>query len=394
MLKRVIFIIIILCSLKFFQLFFIPEFITKISEWIGIGLICSLLLVYAVYSREGLMKMHFSLPIVLILISVFISMFAAYGWHGQSFAITAYAQRAVYFYFIYYLLHYMKIPGGFIIRTILVFAIIYALLYIVQYNLFPRPITNAKMFIDRGTLRIFLDGAGFLVISYFIWLYFTFRGFRLKYGLFLLLALAVFVLLGTRQVIAAIVLLTILFVLQSKVVKSKILIFTLIGLSVIPVYFLFQDIIYAMFEVTLEQSEGIESNVRVRATKYFLTEFYTNNFAYVTGNGANGNSMYGIRVIDIAQRFSFYQSDIGLIGEYTKFGMLFLVGVFMLLYRVLKIKLPDKLMFVKYNFLGIIITLVTGAGVFASSGINILINSTLIYLVDLHLNDSSEFSEL
>ncbi|MGC9343763.1 MAG: hypothetical protein ACP5E3_13750, partial [Bacteroidales bacterium] len=165
MLKKIILVFIILCSLKFYQLAFIPEVVFKISEWIGIGMIFAILIIYIVYSREKLFRQKFAFPIILILISVIISMFAAYGYHNQSFLKTAIAQRAIYFYFIYFLLHYMKMEGEFIIRLILVFGLIYIILYLTQYIVFPSQITNSKMFIDRGTLRIFLSGAGYLVIG-------------------------------------------------------------------------------------------------------------------------------------------------------------------------------------------------------------------------------------
>lgn len=391
MLKRILLIIIILCSLKFYQLAFLPEMIIKVTEWIGIGLIFGLLIIYIVYSREKLYKQKFAFPIILILISVLISMFAAYAYHDQSFLRTAIAQRAIYFYFIYFLLHYMKMEGVFIIKLIMIFGLTYIVIYLAQYMIFPVQITYSHMFIDRGTLRIFLSGAGYLVIGYFIYLYLTFKAFRIRYVFFMLLAYGIFVLLGTRQIIASILLLTILFILQSRVVKSKLLIFSLIGLSIVPIFLLFQDIIIAMFDVTLEQSQAVESNVRVRAAEYFLTEFYPSGFAYFTGNGMHGNSMYGLKIIRIMEEYKFFQSDIGLIGEFTQYGMLFLIGVSVILYRVLTVKLPEKLMFIKYNFLGIILTLVTGSGAFGSSGTNVLINSMVLYLVDLYLNDNKAF---
>ncbi len=88
----------------------------------------------------------------------------------------------------------------------------------------------------------------------------------------------------------------------------------------------------------------------------------------------------------IMERYSFYRSDIGLIGEYTKYGLLFVVGVVIILYRSLSTKLPEDLMFIKYNFLGLILTLVTGSGAFGTTSINILINCMLLYMIDMYLN--------
>jgi hypothetical protein len=392
MLRKIIFIVIILFSLKMYELLFIPEVVFKLSEWIGIALILALTVVFMVYNQEPLMKHRFALPIFLILFSVVLSMFGAYAFQGQSFLQTAYGQRVIYFYFFYFLLHLMRVPGDFIVKTIVTFALVYLGLYLLQYAVYPRLITASKVMVDRGTLRIFLGGAGYLVISFFIWLFLTFRDFRLRYPVLLLISLAVFVLLGTRQVLGAVLLLTILFLLQSKVVKSKIFFFTLIALSVIPVYFIFQDVIYAMFDVTRDQAKNIEANVRIESIRFFLTDFFKHHkWAYLIGNGATGRSQYALRMERIAKQWGHYQSDIGLVGEYTKYGLIYVIGVLMILVRALRAKIPEGLMFIKYNFLGILLTLVTASGAFGTSSANIVINCTMLYLIDLYHHDETAF---
>jgi len=390
MFKKVIIVAIILSSLKFFSFIFIPEFIIKVAEWFGIGLILAFTIIYFIYNKEKPIKKHFTIPIILIFISVLISMFGSYIYQNQSFPLTAYAQRAIYFYLIYFLLHLMRIDSKFIIRLIVSFALIYIVIYFLQYILYPIQLTTTKMFIDRGTLRIFLSGAGYLVIAYFIWLYMAFRNFRPIYVLILLVTMGIFVLMGTRQVLASMLLLTILFIFQSRVVKSKILIFTLIGLSLIPIYFLFQDIILAMFEVTYRQSQHIEGGIRFEAARFFLTDFFPSALAYFTGNGAAGPSIYGLRLFRYSTELGYYLSDIGLIGEYVKYGMLYVIGVIIILFKVFKSSLPEKIMFIKYNFLGIVLTLVTGGGAFASTS-NVLIICLLLYLIDLHKSDKNIF---
>ncbi len=391
MLKKVILILVILTTLKFYELSFIPEVVIKVSEWLSLAIMAAVIVLHIAYSRTGLMKAHFTTPIILMTGSVVISMFAAYAFQNQPFQVTAYAQQAIYFYMIYLLLHLLRPTGDFLIKCILGFGLVYVGLYLLQYFVYPTQITNAKMFLDRGTLRIFLTGGGFLVIAYYAWLYLVFRKFRMRYVIFILLSMAIFVLLGTRQLLATVVLLTILFVLQSKIIKSKILLFLMFGLAVIPVFFIFQDILYAMFELTLEQNQAFESNIRLEAARYFLTDFFPNGLAYLTGNGASGTSAYGMRVLKIAKEYGYHQSDLGLLGEYTRYGVLFVVGVFIILYRVISMKIPEKLSFIKYNFIGIALTIVTGAGAFGSSGTNIIINSMMLYMIDLHLNDPNAF---
>ncbi len=391
MLKKIVIYIIILCSLKLYSIAFVPEVAVKLTEWIGIGLTAALLIIFLVYQRGKAIRKCLVFPSILIFVSVFLSMIGSYVYQDQSLPITAYAQRAIYFYLVYFLLHYLKPDGKFVVRTILVFALVYVVIYYAQTIVYPMELTTSKMFIDRGTLRIFMVGSGYLVISYYIWLYFTFRSYKFKYVLFLLLAMGVFVLLGTRQVLAVILLITILFILQSRVVKAKALLFLLMGIALIPIYFLFENIILSMFEVTRSQTQNLEGGIRLEAARFFLMRFIPSDLAYITGNGSPGSSLYGLRLARYSEEYGYYLSDIGLIGEYVKYGLLYVVAVIIILVRVFSRKLPENLMFIKYNFLGVLLTLVTGGGAFGSSGENIILMCFLFYLIDLHVDGKDPY---
>jgi len=400
MLKKISIYIIILCSLKLYSIAFLPEFLVKVTEWIGIGMILALLVIYMVYQGEKQIKKHFTLPVLLIFLAVFLSMIGSNVFQDQSIPITAYAQRAIYYYLIYFLLHYMKPEGKFIVKTILIFAVVYMGIYYLQSIVYPMELTTSKMFIDRGTLRIFMDGSGYLVIAFYIWLYLTFRNYSFKYLLALFLSMGVFVLLGTRQVLAVILLITILFILQSRVVKAKALLFLLMGIALIPIFFLFESIILSMFEVTRTQSQNLEGGIRLEAAKFFLQRFIPNELAHITGNGSPGSSIYGLRLARYSEEYGYYLSDIGLIGEYVKYGIIYVLAVGMIFFRVFRRKLPENLMFIKYNFLGMLLTLVTGGGAFGSSSENIILICFLLYLIDLYvdgkdpyLNDESKSIE-
>jgi hypothetical protein len=387
MIRKSLLIIIILFSLEFYQLTFIPEGIIKVSELVSIGIIAALILINLVYGRTRSVKMRFALPILLIFISVIISMFGAYLFQNQSFANTAYGQKAIYFYLIYFLLHLMKMEDDFVIKTILSLGLVYIALYLLQYFIYPVEITRTKMFMDRGTVRIFLAGAGYLVVAYFIWLYLAVKEYKLKYVFFLLLALGIFVLLGTRQILATVFLLTLLFLFQSRLIKSKVLIFTLFALALIPVFFIFKDIFMAMYADTLEQSQNIQTDNRFEAAVFFLTKFFPSDLAYLTGNGSAYNSLYKLRLLRYSEQYGYYLSDIGLIGEYVKYGMIFVFAIFMMLYRVLRAKLTEKFMFIKYNFLSLLLALLTAGAALGSDGMSIVVNSMLLYLVDLNLSE-------
>ena len=68
-----------------------------------------------------------------------------------------------------------------------------------------------------------------------------------------------------------------------------------------------------------------------------------------------------------------------------------MVAVIIILVRVFSRKLPENLMFIKYNFLGVLLTLVTGGGAFGSSGENIILMCFLFYLIDLHVDGKDPY---
>ena len=130
MFKRIIFIVVVLCSLKFYELSFIPDIVIKLSEWIALAITLPIIVIVIIYGREKLPKLHFALPITFITIGVLLSMIGAYAFQNQSFAVTAYSQRIIYLYLFYFLLHFLKLPCEFIIKTMLGFALFYIGLYI------------------------------------------------------------------------------------------------------------------------------------------------------------------------------------------------------------------------------------------------------------------------
>ncbi|KAF5029094.1 hypothetical protein DSECCO2_652180 [anaerobic digester metagenome] len=194
---------------------------------------------------------------------------------------------------------------------------------------------------------------------------------------------------GTRQLLFSMFLLTMLNILLSRKVKSKLMVILLAAFAAIPVILMFQDIFTSIISLSKEQSQGFEENIRVLAGTFFLTDFFPNNLAYITGNGADSaNSGYGMTIQMYKDVFGFYQSDIGIIGDFSKFGILFLTGVFSILYRILKTRLSDDLNYIKYFFLFVILTGITGAGPFGDAN-SIVTISIILYLADVDKHNRS-----
>ncbi len=389
MFRKIVFIIIILSSLDFFKLAVFPSSIEKSFEFIGIALVLFFIIIFYLYDRTPGIPENYRGPVLLILLSVFISMFGAMGFHEQSFGLTLWGERFMFFYLFYFLISKLRIEPEYIIKVVIVLGFCYMFFYIVQYALFPRQILTARMFNDRGTLRIFMPGSNYLVFGYFLCLYYFFKNYKIIYLVYLIISLIVYILLGTRQVIASVGLITILFLFQSKVVKIKALIIPLLMFSMIPFYFMFQNIFNSMLDVTSKQSTDPQGDIRFRALKFFLFEFFPNTVAYFTGNGmTGGNSAYARQVGSYMDVYGFFMSDLGLIGDYVRFGALYVLGVIIIFVRIFRTKLPDKFMFIKYNFYVMLLTLFTGGSAFAD-GSNIVTLAIFFYLIDYYKVDPS-----
>ena len=124
MLKKFILISVILCSLELYTLVFLPDMVIEVVEMAGIAIIVFFLLLYTIYGEEQHGKKRFALPVWLILIAVIFSMIGAYVFQEQSFTTSAVGQRVIYYYLIYFLLHYLRIPLDYIRKLIVVFAMV------------------------------------------------------------------------------------------------------------------------------------------------------------------------------------------------------------------------------------------------------------------------------
>ena len=384
LLNKVLLVFAILSSISFYDLKLIPESFNKILEMGAILLIIGINITYFVYSSLSSIKKNFTIEIWMFLIAVIISMFGAYYFHQQSFSITLLTQRSMYFFLIYFTLFHLRPTFSYIENLFLALGIIYCFLYIMQFIIYPISLINSKMFIDRGTLRIFMPGAGYMFISYFIGLVKYFSTRNIKYLLISLLAMIVVTLLGTRQVLASVILLTILYIIFSKRVKSKLTVFFLIIGCSIPIFFLFKDIFLAMFEVTTHQSKNASGNIRVKAATFFLFEFFPNKLSYFIGNGApSTNSPYGLKIQYFNTVMGFYQSDIGIIGEYTKYGILFALSELLILGRTIFMKLSENIIYIKYYMLSALITIFVGSGTFGNSS-DIVTACLMLYIIDIY----------
>lgn len=368
-----------LCSLGFFTLL-IPVPVVKATVLLGVLLVIFFLLVHMVYGTGPIIRKHFLIEVVIIIIALITSAIAAEFFHSQSILNTLFAQYEFYFFFFYFLIHLIKPDPDKLLNMFVWLGYVYAVIYFLQYLAYPVEIVSSRSLEDRGTVRILLPGSEFMFTAWFILLsrYFTNR--KIIHIIGLLPFILVIVLLATRQVMAATALLTLLNIILSKKLKSKILVVFLIALSIIPFYYLFQGVFEQIVAVSEKQQTNIQEDIRFLAARYFLFDLNHNPIWIFTGNGMPApHSDYGRFMFRLADDLGYNQSDVGIIGDMSKFGILYALAQIIYLIKLSVYRTREKYSFIRYDALMILMTMFTGAGLKAS---NIVLICCIFYIFD------------
>jgi hypothetical protein len=343
-----------------------------------------------IYQGRHLIKGNFRNHIVILILASIGSAIMADMYHDQSFSITLYQQRALYFFFFYFLLHYLLPEPRKLERMLIIYGTIYCIFYIFQRILYPRLITEALIFWDRGTLRIFMPGEIIMILGYFIAFDKIFGKFEWLYLIHLLLSITVALLLGTRMILFSLIVLSFFNILVNKRITNKIAVLGLfIGVAFIS-YLAMKDTITDMILATKHHSEQSSNYIRVRAAIYFVKNLPESNAEYILGNGTpSERSPYGIMVAHISNMFGFYLSDIGIIAIYVKFGLFFMFTCFVIMFQCLFSKLNQEIMYIKYFMAYLLLTMVTTTLPFEFSE-GIVVMCILFYIIDYQKHESLE----
>ena len=395
--NRLLLFFIFFSSVGFFEIKYLSLSQIRLIQFITVGIMLAGIISNYIYGsrRERKRKLNFVLPIILILTGVFLSSITAYAYHHQGFLITFWAQAPMYWFIAYFFLSVNNFQKEELEKALVAFAILYSVLYIFQYFLYPTIFFDIRIDDDpvRGTLRIFLPGRVFLFVGYFIFLTKFLKSNRLVFLYPLLLFFSVALLQATRQFVFSLLLVTLFAILFTRQVKSRGFIILLLSISAFPIFFIFQDIILGLIELSQSATKGtdLSASARERALQFFIYDFFPSNSAYILGNGADHmRSPYGLKV-DMLKRFNFYQSDIGLIGDYTKYGLIFVMGAFLTVLKLLKSKVSPGLNYIKYYALTIILLIPLSS--FFTTPSAILVLCVLFYLIDVDYEKNRDLNK-
>ena len=223
-------------------------------------------------------------------------------------------------------------------KVILGFLICSVIIYIVNYITFPFMIFGAKEATEiddsRGVIRIGIQYLDLFILA-------TFYAIN-QWLIIMILCLIMIILSVTRQIIAITLILGTLFFLKKSNIYQKIIF--VITISLFTIYILPQIPIYkALVETTqnqIDNNKNKKEDVRIRAARFYLDEYQTNDITRIFGNGipSIGNSKWGDDFENTTRNEGYYSSDIGWIGFYWHFGIITVLGVFILLFKAATIK--------------------------------------------------------
>jgi len=382
MVKQLLVFFVFLASATFFKFTYLPKNLLMLLSFAALILMLLTVIFFIIYDQKKRFKQNFNVEIILLLVSLLLAVFGAKWGHNQSFPLTLWAQYLMFFYICYFFLHAIRIRPKDLENMMIVMAVLFIFFFLVQYVLYPTMLFGARAQEARGTIRIFIPGSAFAGLMFFYFLQKILTEGELKYIPFCFAVIAIPILQGTRSSIVTLLFGAVIYILFSKRVRSKVLVIILIMTGGAMIFYLFQDIFMTLIEVTQEQTAQETDDIRVRSARFYLYDFYPTKLNYLIGNGqSHMMSPYGMRIWYYKTNYGFYQNDLGMIGEFTKYGVLFVISVFLILRKLFVIKVEPRYSYIKYWAVLVVTNEILG-GIF-SNATAIIVISCILYITDV-----------
>jgi hypothetical protein len=202
---------------------------------------------------------------------------------------------------------------------------------------------------ERNTIRFGLPGILFAAFFYFK----TFQDFIEKISLYKIIELIVIALVIYLTAIRSVLIWLLIFSLYNMLFHYKgkfkiqaILVFILIfGLII---YFNY-DIFNSIFNVTSNLIKNWNNDIRISSAEYYGINMAKSNLGRILGNSASYSlSPYGQMMERLQNLVGLYQGDIGIIGAYSMYGILFILTIYLILLKAIRIKVNPSNQYLKY----------------------------------------------
>lgn len=354
--------------------------------------------IWYIYKNPSTTRMHFNKEIKVLMVIPFLSSISSYIDFNQPLYMTAMVSVVAFTWITYYMLHEYKVSERVLLKLFFVVAIFIATVRIVQQFTYPNALfgiysqewMDTYDFINEaaeqrnGLWRFRISDGNFTAIilfAFWIWLrqYFSIS----KLFIVAILLTSIYLTL-TRQIIAS-CLLTIL--LSGTINQKQIKILPIfLGLLLILGLYVYSDVLFGEFMVQTKKDAN-DDYIRLASATYFLEKATSRLYVFLLGYGEFvGASQYGKYVLKLND-MRFFISDVGWIGYLFKFGIIYLIFSFRILYKLFftfRKSIPEYIRMV------VLFSSIISIMIFPFSGVLSYFSwSLVLYISDLHINKSS-----
>ncbi|MDA3780763.1 MAG: hypothetical protein PF487_11175 [Bacteroidales bacterium] len=319
-------------------------------------------------------NLPFKINVNLFIFLPLLSTVGAYYYHDQSYYLSLLVLRSNFFWLFYYLLHIYGVPINKLIKMLLYIGVVWALINIIQQFTYPIYFFFARL-IDgdieyrAGVYRFMINRSHYGI---FLLLYSAFKFYSTrkgKYLFYITLSLVGIYFLGTRQVtFAAIICLFLLGFLHKGNIKVLTIAFTIIIASL---FFYYRTQLFGQY-IQMTSSQLDEDYIRILAGDFYLNRFWPDEIvSKIIGNGKeNGLSEYGKKMWYIYDNLHFYRNDVGIIGAFNMFGILYVINILWVNLKGLFFNVQNKKNnYLRLFFLNALLTMIMTEHYFVPSAI-------------------------
>ena len=392
--SKIILIFLLIVSLHFWNLRGIPQ---KFSfENMLVWGFCGFCFIMVSYKSD----LKFRYAILLFLFGLILNSFSAYINLGQGLKLTLLSFSFYYFIFLYFALHYFEFNRKFLENIIISFAVIYSIIFTVQYKIYPFVIFNSDPKTAQDSRQLEIIGHGFLMLAYFLVLNRYLINRRL---INVLMALGFFIVLmksDFRSLIAGAILVTGVMIFRIIRFSARdIFIIIFIGLLFLGLT-QYHGISYILNKMTTQTEGNINEGkkyVRLIQMEFFFKRYPKNISYFIIGGGkpAGAESLYSFNPYamdrDYSGNYNIVWVDIGLLGFYIVVGGIAVLGILWYTLRSIFIKLPKNSIYLNCYFLYLLIVSFTNEEIYRD-GI-FTVHAIGLYLIDLAANEKLKSEE-
>lgn len=257
---------------------------------------------------------------------------------------------------VYFALQKWNVSSKTVQRVLIALSVIYLLCW--GYSLYKMPEMvfgvdrddNYGEITERGFYRLFIPGNVSAVLSFYFLGIFLYQ--KKKWGLYAAFGMLIIVILHVgRQMIAwTIVISAIMAFMHYKKKMWHLIVACAFGY--IGLMFIAEKIpaVSAMMEMSKEQGENMDDDIRTEASLYFLFDYPHNIVTSLFGNGTPVHNSELSHKDDVAKSKGYYQTDVGFFAMFCNYGIIAVVLFGLLLVRVAKMRVEPEYNYLKYYF--------------------------------------------